>query len=435
MSTVKSSEINKYLEEVCSLIKNRRVHENIREEITNHIEELTQDYMDVGISEEESVRKAIEQMGPADVVGKDLNKIHKAAQDWVLLGLTSIFISIGLFVLWFIQSNNFLSHGYNTNYFSNSVIYMVGGIITAVVLLKIDYRTLKKYSKYIYVGAIGLLTFTFFFGTYSNGVIGWIRIGNITVNSLFITPYLLIMALSGIFEKWDWSNKKQFFTGMVLAFSPVPLLILGHSSANVIIYIIGVITVMTVSGLKLKHLICTLASIGTVFVMFIFSNSYRINRLISMFHPERDSQGEGWIYYQIAQLKQNAGIFGQGTAFSQKMLPEIHTDFVFTFIIYCFGWIAGIIIIALVCAFIIRIALIGSKVKDNYGKILVCGFCALISAQFILAILTNLNILPVLYVSMPFISYGGSSLVVNILSVSVISNVFKWRNTPYKVSC
>lgn len=432
MSTVKSSEINKYLQEVCSLIKNRRVHENIREEITNHIEELTQDYMDVGISEEESVRKAIEQMGPADIVGKDLNKIHKAAPDWVLLGLTSVFISIGLFVLWFIQSNNFLSHGYNTNYFSNSVIYMVGGVLTAVVLLKIDYRALEKYSKHIYIGAIGLLTFTFFFGTYSNGVIGWIRIGNIAVNSLFITPYLLIMALSGIFENWDWSNKKQFFTGMVLAFIPALLLLLGHTSVNFTIYIIGVITVMIVSGLKLKHLIYTLAGIGTLFATFILSRPYRIDRVMDMINPARDPQGGGWIYYQIAQLKQNAGFFGQGTAFSQKMLPEIHTDFVFTFIVYCFGWIAGMVIIALVCTFIIRIALIGSKVKDNYGKILVCGFCALISAQFILAILSNLNILPVLSVSMPFISYGGSSLVINILSVSVISNVFKWRNTPYK---
>ncbi len=434
MSTVMINEINKYLDEVCELVRNKRVHEGIREEITSHIEELTQDYMYVGLSEEESIRKAIEQMGPAEVVGKDLNKIHKAAPDWILLGLTSAFISIGLFVLWFIQSNNFLSHGYNTNYLSNSVIYMAGGIITAVVLMKIDYRALKKYSKYIYIGGVALLLSTFLFGNSINGALGWVRVGNMSLNTLLVSPYIIIISLCGIFEKWDWSSRKKILIGMALVFMPSPLFILGRSSVNFGIYIIGAITVMIISGVRVKHVVYALSGLVSFVAVYIFTNPYRITRFIDRFNPGKESSSYSWIYAQIAELNKNAGFFGQGAQFSQKMLPEIHTDFVFTFIVYCFGWIAGIVIIALVCAFIIRIGLIGSKVKDKYGKMIVCGFCALISAQFILAILTNLNILPIVSLSMPFISYGGSSLVINILSVSVISNVFKWRNTPYKVT-
>ena len=85
----------------------------------------------------------------------------------------------------------------------------------------------------------------------------------------------------------------------------------------------------------------------------------------------------------------------------------------------------------MVLAFIIRIGTIGLKTKDRYGKLIVCGLCALFIAQFLMNILMNFTLMPALSINMPFISYGGSSLLINMTSIAIILNVFKWRNTPF----
>lgn len=433
MPAVMSNEINKYLDEVCDLVRNKRVHGDIREEITNHIEELTQDYIDVGLSDEEAVRKAIEQMGPANVVGTDLNKIHKAVPDWVLIGMTAIFILVGFVTLGFIQKNNIISNNYN-NMISNMSIYAVGGVLISILLLRIDYRDIKKYSIHIYIASVGLLISSFFISNYVGGYIGWVSMGNITFNVFTVAPFFLIIALAGIFDGWDWKGKKSIIIGVQLTLLPCIFFVLGKSLVNLVIYVVAALTIMFISDMRLKHILISVGTIIGAFTVYLLTEPYRMRRIMTFLSPEQDMSGSGWIYNQMAALKSNAGLFGQARGFSYSMLPDAHTDFIFTFLIYCFGWAAGIILIALILAFIVRIFYVGTTIKEKYGKLLVNGFCALFLAQFTFSLGVNLNLMPVVAVSMPFISYGGSSLVINILSIGVISNVFKWRNTPYKVT-
>ena len=109
-------------------------------------------------------------------------------------------------------------------------------------------------------------------------------------------------------------------------------------------------------------------------------------------------------------------------------------EFALTSIIYCFGWIVGIIVIALVLSFIIRIGFISSNTKNTYGKLLVSGLWSFFTVQFILNILANFSLSPILGINMPFISYGGSQLVINVLSISIINNVYKFRNISSSLS-
>lgn len=433
MSSIINEEIQKYIDEICGLIRNKRVHSSVKEEITNHIEELTQDYMDVGISEEEAVRKAIEQMGAAEAVGKELNKIHKAAPDWILIGLTGGLIAIGLFVLWYIQSRNLVSDLFNLNYFKNSMIYLCISICVAGLLMKFDYRKIKKHSKCIYCVGIVVLCSSFVIPNPMYGYAGWVTLGlGITINTFLVAPYILILALSGILSEINWHDKKQTFKGLALAVLPMPIFILGHSIAYLIIYCIGIITIMLLSGVKLKNLIYCLGGIGILGGMFIFSQPYRVQRFMSQLNPRSGDYGYNELYNQISMMTREAGIFGKGSEIAKNLIPEFHTDYVFTFIIYCFGWIAGIALLLIIGCFIYRLISMGRKVRDDYGKLLVYGFCALISCQLIIAILVNLNITALVTISMPFISYSGTSLLINILSIGAISNVLKWRNTPYK---
>lgn len=432
MPTVNHPKIKQYIEEVCKLIKNKRVHEDIKYELIDHIEEIIEDYRDVGLTEEEAIDKAIMQMGSSEIVGRNLNQVHKAAPDWVILGITGLFILVGIATLGFIQKNNALSHSSYANFLGKTIVYALGGILLVVGLFRIDYRRLKKYSKYIYGGVIILLISQIFIKPgYINGARGWIIIGSISFNTFNIAPFFLIIALSGIFDKWNWNDRKSILKGIFIAFAPIIFFILGKASVSMVIYSIAALTLMIISGVKLKNVITSLGVVGAIFLFYIFSEPYRIKRLQVLFNPSSDVDGRGWIYNQLVTLRESAGLFGQGANFTPNMLPEVHTDFIFTYIVYSFGWIAGIILISLILAFIIRIGLIGKSTKESYGKLLVSGFCALFIVQFLLSISVSLTLAPTVSVSMPFISYGGSQLLINILAIGLVSNVCKWRNTSY----
>lgn len=434
MSTVNHPKIEKYIEEVCGLIKNKRVHENIKDELIDHIESIIEDYKDVGLTEEEAIDKALMQMGSSEAVGRDLNKVHKAAPDWMLLGITGLFILVGIFTLGFIQKNNALLDSSYVNFLGKTIIYAFGGIILAAFLLKIDYRKFKKYSKYLYGGVMLLLLSQIFIRTECiNGTIGWIIIGPISFNVFNIAPFFLILALAGIFDKWNWKEVKSILKGIVIVFIPVIFFSIGNASVSMVIYTIAAVTLMIISGLKLKHIIISFGAMGPIALFYMFNEPYRIERLYLFFNPSLDIDGMGELYNELVAARESAGLFGQGSNFVQDMLPEIHTDFIFTYIVYSFGWIAGIILISLILAFIIRVGLIGKGTKESYGKLLVSGLCALFVVQFLLSISVNLALSATVSVSMPFISYGGSQLLINIIAISIVANVYKWRNTPYNV--
>lgn len=418
MSTVNHPKIEKYIEEVCEMIKNRRVHENIKNELIDHIESIIEDYKDVGLTEEEAINKALMQMGSSEVVGRDLNEVHKAAPDWILLGITGLFILVGIFTIGFIQKNNAaLSYSLYNNFLEKTIIYTLGGIILAAFLLNIDYRKFKKHSKYLYGGVMILLLVK---SVYGHWALGRISIGPISFNVFNIAPFFLILALAGIFDRWNWKDTKSILKGVIIAFVPIIFFIIVHDSVSMIIYTIAAVTLMIISGLKLKHIIISFGVIGVI-------------EPIALFHIF--SSYPRWIlggnYNQLVALMKSAGLFGQGANFTPNMLPEVHTNFIFTYIVYSFGWIAGIILISLILAFIIRIGIIGKSTKESYGKLLVSGLCALFVVQFLLSISFNLALFDIISVSMPFISYGGSQLLINIISISIVSNVYKWRNTPY----
>ena len=186
---------------------------------------------------------------------------------------------------------------------------------------------------------------------------------------------------------------------------------------------------MNISGFKLKNLITISSVLITMLLIFIFGATYRLERFFIFLNPSQDINGAGWIYNQLNTLRNSAGLFGNGANSNLSIIPDANMEFALTSIIHCFGWIVGILVIALVLSFIVRIGLISSTTKNTYGKLLISGLFMLFTIQFILNILANFSLSPILGVSMPFISYGGTQLVINVLAISIINNIYKFRNT------
>ena len=260
------------------------------------------------------------------------------------------------------------------------------------------------------------------------GMKRYLIIGAFSLDTLAVTPILLIISLAGIFDNYNWNNKKSLFKGLTLSFIPVILFIYLQSLSTIIIYLIAVFTIMHLSGFKLKYLIIISASLVSIFLLCIFKTAYRIERFFIFLNPAKDIDGQGWIYNQLNTLRNSAELLGNNSNINLSILPDANMEFALTSIIFSFGWIVGILVIALVLSFIIRIGLISSNTKNTYGKLLVSGLCSLFAVQFILNILANFSLSPILGINMPFISYGGSQLIINVLAISIINNVYKFRN-------
>lgn len=435
MYTIENKMVDDYVNNVCSLVKNKKVHGNIKEELVSHIEEIVEEFIESGKSEEEAINSALSQMGDFDVVGSSLNKVHKATIDWVLIAMTSFFIALGIVSYVVMGSNDFSSYysqgDYSLLILKRTIIYLVIGIILVIGLSKLDYRSFKKYSKHIYIGTIIMSILGLGLSPVVNGLRGWVRIGPISFNILIVAPILLIISLAGIYENYDWSKPKNILIGFVLGFTPGVIFLMASSFASLIIYTIAVTTLIIISGIKLRYIIGTLTTLGGAFIVYVFTEAYRVSRITAFMRPTENVDGAGWVYNQVDMIKNSASLFGQRGDFPKQMIELAKSDYILTYIIYTFGWIIGIILIALVLAFIIRIGFIGMNTKDKYGKLIVSGLCGLFAAQFLLNILMNLNLAPSIAISLPFISYGGTALIFNMFVIGVITNVYKWRNSPF----
>lgn len=430
MSKIENIKVNDYINKVCSLIKNKKVHAEIREELSGHINEIIEDYLEIGMSLDVATNKALLQIGNADIIGHGLNKAHKSNSDWLLLLITSILIFFGFLTTAFIQSNA-SNDIYYINYFSKLLVFLGLSIILSLCILKVDYRKLKNYSILIYIINISLIILTIAFSPYINGMKRWLVVGIFSLDTLAFTPVLLIISLAGIFDNYNWNDKKSLFKGLILVFIPIILFVSIPSLSTIIIYLIAAFTIMHISGFKLKYLIIISASLSSILLLFIFNQAYRIERFFIFLNPTKDINSSGWIYNQLNTLRNSAKLLGNNSNINISTLPDANMEFALTSIIFSFGWIVGILVIALVLSFIIRTGFIYSNTKNTYGKLLVSGLCSLFSVQFILNILANFSLSPILGVSMPFISYGGSQLIINVLAISIINNIYKFRN----VSC
>jgi cell division protein FtsW (lipid II flippase) len=160
----------------------------------------------------------------------------------------------------------------------------------------------------------------------------------------------------------------------------------------------------------------------------IATKLYVIKRLVVFLNPVADPLGNGYLNIQLSKVISHSGFLGQGLTFTPQVLPELHTDFIFAFITYTFGWIASFLLIALVVGFLVRIALIAGQIKIHYGKLLISGFVSILAIQFLWNILMNLGLAPISGVGLPFISYGGSQLVLNAATVGIISSIYRRIN-------
>ncbi|WP_333861438.1 FtsW/RodA/SpoVE family cell cycle protein [Clostridium sp.] len=423
MSVNKNTTINEYIEKVCSLVKNKDVHSDIKLELKDHLETLKEEFISSGASEKDAASKAVAHMGEASVVGNQLNKAHKAKLDLKIFVPVIIFSVLGLIVMYTVQLNN----ASGKKLFQQSLIFYLIGISIMLGLYLFDYRKLLSCSKYIYIGTLAVMILTIFSGRYVNGV-PFLKLGIINIDFISISPFLLIISLAGIFQKWNLNIMKDFLVGLFIMAIPGLFLFIIPRLSALLIYMTACIALMLVSKAKIHFVLIPPIALILFMYFFIIRNPYWIDRLVVFLNPERDPNGTGWIYLELKNAVKSGGFLGNSFATGKLNLPEAHTDFVFAYMIHTFGWLAASAIAILILRFILRIVIVSSSAKHSYGRLLSAGLVTILSAQFILSILVNLGVFPMLGVSLPFMSFGGSNLIMDMASAGLMLSIYRRKN-------
>ncbi len=318
--------------------------------------------------------------------------------------------------------------------FYKQILFWIIGIVIAFAIISFDWRPFANHRAIvfgIYSAVIILLVATYFFAPTVRGIRGWLMVGSFQFQASEFAKLALIVVFAGFFKKRHVSIARisNLLVSFVYFLVPALLVAIQPDLGSVIVLFLIWFGFLLVSGLRPKHLIISLLIFLLIASLMWFGvlKNYQKERIIGLFFPERDVLG---INYNVIQSKiaiGSAGFlgkgFGQGTQVQLGFLPEAQTDFIFAAIAEEFGLVAGFLVIAAFLWMIFRVIKIGADSNDNFSRFVCLGAAILFIAQFFLNIGSNLGLMPVVGVTFPFLSYGGSSLLTNLIIIGIIQSI------------
>ncbi len=333
-----------------------------------------------------------------------------------------------------VSYNNF---GYNHYYLSHQFFYgFLPGIALLFLLKKCDYHIFKKYAAFLLVATVILLFFVFIpdLGFGLKGANRWISFGGISFQPSEIAKLSFILYLAAWIGGKNRNSKTVSNTllpfAVIIAIISIPLAL--QPDIGTLCMIVSIAIVMYfVSGAKISH-IFAIGSCGILgLIALIKIAPYRMDRLMVFLHPELDPQGTGYQVNQALLALGSGGIFGLGFGHSRQKfnyLPEPIGDSIFAVIGEELGMVGLIFVIILFLTFAVRGFKIAAKAKDDFGKLVAVGITSWITFQALMNIAAITSLIPLTGIPLPFISYGGSALVMSLAGVGILLNISKNRN-------
>ncbi len=324
--------------------------------------------------------------------------------------------------------------------FEKQVIFSVAGIFLMIsAMFVLDYRGLKSYSGVLYLAAVLLLFFTIFFAERTRGVYSWINIGAFNFQPAEFIKIVLVIILAKYFSIKNAGDFRYVVISGIYSGILIALIALQPDFGMAAIFLIIWVSMSIAGGMKLKHLAVVfviLAGIGVLSWNFVLKD-YQKDRVTTFLQPEKDPLGRGYNVIQSKIAIGSGGIngkgFGHGTQSQLNFLPEKYSDFIFAALAEESGFLGVMLLFFLFGCVFRQIFLTIKRINDSFGKLLIFGFGVMIFCNFFINIAANLSLLPVTGVPLPFISYGGSSLLATLLALGLIQNVIIRNKETYNI--
>lgn len=316
------------------------------------------------------------------------------------------------------------------------------GIIGIIIISILDYDYLARLSKYIFIACVVLLVLVLIpgVGVMQNGARSWFILGPISLQPAELVKIGFVITFSKhLSETGNGLNQaKELWKVLLHPAILCILMLLQPDFGTVVVFLMMTVAMLFMAKLSWKYFAYGFGAIIAFLPIawFFLLKQYQKDRVLTLFNPENDPSGSG---YHVIQSKIAAGsgkLTGMGlyngSSRYNNLLPERHTDFIFSVVCEELGMIGGIAVILLLSAIIIRCLYIGINARNREGLYICTGVAAMLTFQAFENIGMCIGLFPVTGITLPFFSYGGSSLLTNLLAIGLVLNVrFRYKKINF----
>ncbi|WP_442601699.1 FtsW/RodA/SpoVE family cell cycle protein [Paenibacillus sp. KN14-4R] len=412
--------IESYLDQVCQHIKAKELHGVIRQELEGHYAELTHDYIADGHTEEEAGKLAVKQLGDPVDVGKGFNKVHRPKTDWWLVGMIGVLVGFAVLMILYTSTEKYYMM-YAAPYYLR-FFYLFIGICFMLGCMFFDYRKIKKYSWHLYIGALLLIVFTIYTKVSINGS-PYLRIGPFSISAYTIASYMLLIGLCGIVQHPLHNQKINKLVLRLAVLIPFIFFWTTLDLSQYGIYLVGLLTLLWFAP-KMKVLFVSIIGVHLILlcILFFIRMNYIKNHL-----NVRWSNIDPLTASSLKSIRES-GMWGHGAGVFKHKVPDIFTNFIFTYFIHAIGWLAGAVLLVLLLTLVVNLFKISIRTRDSYGKLLTLTLSAYLGVQLLYGPLMSLGLIPPAGITTPILSVGGLNLILSLATFGLILGIYRRKD-------
>ena len=384
------------------------------------------------------IGEAVDRIGGEPISARMARKAPIKHLDVTLLLTTLLLAAFGVVMVFTATASKLSQAGLDpTAFLKRQIVYTIVGALTLVVVSLIDYRHLKGLTPIIYgVTLVALIVVLTPLGHVSKGASRWINLGTFQAQPSELAKIAVILTLAAFLAE----RKGDVSAGVVaiccaLVIPPSILIYLEPDLGSMMVFVVITGALLLVGGAKFRHFL-TLGALGLVGVIVVLQagllKDYQIERITAFLDPNPDVQSEAYNLTQATIAIASGGARGKGlrqekTQTALDFVPEQHTDFIFTAVGEQLGFIGSATLLGLFAVLIWRALRIAGMSRDLFGTLIATGIACLWTFQMFVNVGMTMGIMPITGIPLPFISYGGSSLISNSVAVGLLLNVHMRR--------
>ncbi len=356
-----------------------------------------------------------------------LRKFSPRSFDWLLTVAALLLVVMGLAAIYSVD----LSRTEQLIYFKKQLLASGIGLAFLITGGLFHYTFFRSYAKLFYSATLLLLLGVLFFGSTIRGTRGWFSLAGFSFQPVEVAKVGVIFILAYIVYHFGRRFERPlfFFGTGIMTLLPILLVMLQPDLGSAVLLGLIWFSIMLLVGARPRYIIGLTSAvvIGAIVAWFVLLHPYQKARILTFINPERDALGAGYNSTQAIIAVGAGKFFGRGLGFGSqsqlKFLPEAQTDFIFSVIAEELG-LAGVTVLLILFGVLLwRLITLVKRTTDDFAAVTVSGIIVLFFGQLFINIGANIGLLPITGVTLPFVSYGGSSLIINLFLIGVAESM------------
>jgi len=353
-------------------------------------------------------------------------KTWLSSQHWLIWATSGMMMALSLSTLY-----SLFYSSPELSIFYHQVVYIVLGLILALLVSRYDYRILRQNLLLPFLATLAIMALVLVYGAEINGTTGWLKLKFISFQPVEIAKLTSILILASFLSRYH----NLLYSWKVLSISllipmPFALLTLMQPDLGSTIALFGIWMGFILASSVTRTRKLAIIAVGLIIATsgwFLFLKDYQKARLSTFLNPEKDRLGIGYNTLQSITAIGSGGLLGKGLGYGSQsqlhFLPEAHSDFIFAVLAEEAGWVGISIFFLISGLFYFSIINTAEKSRDNFGYFLSIGIFWFFFIHFVLNVGMNLGVLPVIGLPLPFLSAGGTNLLVSFLFIGILQSV------------